>query len=67
MSDLTASRDLKAMVDAGVLEPQGQGRGRVYSGSDELRRTWAEVRASRPPKSEDDPYVTVTQDRFPGF
>lgn len=67
ISDLTASRDLKALVDAGLLEPEGQGRGRVYQGSDELKERWAGVRASRPPKSLDDPYLTVTQASLPGF
>ena len=67
ISDLTASRDLKALVDAGVLEPQGSGRGRVYHGSEALRRLWAEVRAGRPPRSEDDPYVTLAKTPLPGL
>lgn len=67
VSDLTASRDLKALVDAGLLEPQGAGGGRVYYGSDELRSQWAAVRASRPPRAEDDPYVTLAQNPLPGL
>lgn len=67
ISGLTASRDLKALVDVGVLEPQGSGRGRIYYGSDGLRRLWADVRAGRPPRSEDDPYVTLAQVPLPGL
>ena len=66
ISDLSASRDLKALVDAGVLEAFGAGRGRSYAGSAELHDLWREVRASRPPRSEADPYVTLTQRSLPG-
>lgn len=67
ISDLTASRDLKAMVDAGVLLPEGAGRGRIYTASEALRKQWLEVRASRPPKRLDDPYETLAQDKLPGL
>jgi Fic family protein len=59
ISDLSASRDLKALVDEYVLTPEGEGRGRVYHGSDVLHTIWQDVRQSRPPKYEDDPYVMV--------
>ena len=59
ISDLTASRDLKRLVDAGVLRPQGAGRGRLYYGSADLRRLWHDVRATRPSRAEDDPYATL--------
>lgn len=67
VSDLTASRDLKALVDAGVLDATGAGRGRTYHGSRELRELWRAVRSGRPAKSQDDPYVTVAQQRLPGI
>ena len=67
ISELTASRDLKAMVDAGVLVPKGEGRGRIYLGSQELRQQWLDVRATRPPKAHDDPYVTRSQTVLPGL
>lgn len=67
ISDLTASRDLKALTDAGVLDAVGAGRGRTYHGSQELRELWLDVRSSRPPRAEDDPYETLTQRRTPGF
>ena len=67
ISDLTASRDLKAMVDAGVLKPRGAGRGRTYHGSEELRGLWLDIRAHRPPRANDDPYVTLSQRTLPGL
>ena len=56
VSDLTASRDLKAMVDAGLLEPRGAGRGRIYYGSKKLRSLWQDIRTARPPRAHDNPY-----------
>ncbi len=67
VSELTASRDLKALVDAGVLEATGAGRGRTYHGSQELRELWSAVRSARPPRSQDDPYVTLAQQQLPGI
>ena len=67
ISDLSASRDLKAMVDAGILEPTGAGRGRIYHGSEELRGLWLNIRADRPPRADDDPYVTLSQRQLPGL
>ena len=67
ISDLTASRDLKALVDARVLDATGAGRGRTYHGSRELRELWSAVRSGRPPRSQDDPYVTVAQQQLPGI
>ena len=67
ISDLTASRDLRALVDAGVLDATGAGRGRIYHGSGELHELWRAVRSGRPPMSQDDPYVTVAQQQLPGI
>lgn len=67
ISDLTASRDLKAMVDTRILEPRGAGRGRTYHGSQELRDLWINIRADRPPRTNDDPYVTLPQRMLPGI
>ena len=67
ISDLSASRDLKALTDAGLLDAAGAGRGRTYHGSPELRALWADVRSSRPPKAKDDPYETLAQRSLPGI
>jgi Fic family protein len=57
ISELTASRDLKAMVDAGLVEPVGERRGRYYVAGDELRTARAAVRGSRPPREDFDPFA----------
>ncbi len=44
----TASRDLRACVAAGLLEAQGETRGRVYVRSPELQRAFGEVRSMKP-------------------
>ena len=67
ISELTASRDLKSMVDAGVLEPRGAGRGRTYHGSEQLRGLWRDIRTARPPIAHADPYKTLTQLPLPGI
>ena len=56
ISDLTASRDLKAVVDAGLFLPVGEKRGRHYVASDELQRHWQTIRARRPAPEETDPF-----------
>lgn len=63
MSDLTASRDLKAMVDSGLLEAVGERRARYYLAGDALTRLREEVRSRRAPKSSDDPFVIVRERR----
>lgn len=56
IAPLTATRDLKALVDAGLLVPSGERRGRIYLGSEGLRGVWQGVRASRPPRPDEDPF-----------
>lgn len=56
ISDLTASRDLRAMVDADLLKPVGQARGRYYLARPKLRGEYQEIRATRAPKETDDPF-----------
>jgi Fic family protein len=57
ISDLTASRDLKAMVDAGLLEPVGERRGRHYLARKPVTAIREEIRGARPPREQDDPFV----------
>jgi Fic family protein len=61
ISDLTASRDLKLLVDAKLLQPHGQNRGRYYTGDEAIRTMWADVRHSRPPRDEYDPFVVARE------
>jgi Fic family protein len=63
ISDLTASRDLKAMVDAGMLTAVGERRGRYYLAGDDVVALRAEVRDARAPKVADDPFTLIRERR----
>ena len=56
VSDLTASRDLKAMVDAELLQAVGQGRGRYYLPTPAVLKLRVKVRETRPARSNVDPF-----------
>lgn len=56
ISDLTASRDLRAIVDAGLFEPIGRSRGRYYLARPVLRDEYERIRAQRAPKDTADPF-----------
>jgi hypothetical protein len=51
-----ASRDLKAAVDAGLLIPSGERRGRVYIGSPQMRAMLDKLRREHI-KRVPDPFV----------
>lgn len=57
--DVTASRDLKAMVQKGLLVPVGERRSRHYLASDELKAIREEIRGRRAPREERDPFRIV--------
>lgn len=63
MSDLTASRDLKAMVDRGLLEPIGERRARYYLAGEEPAKLRKQIRAARPPEASLDPFAIVQERR----
>ncbi len=48
VSDLVASRDLRVLVEAGLLRPQGERRGRTYIRTDELARLEQSIQIDRP-------------------
>ena len=57
VADLTASRDLRAMVNVGLLIPIGDTRGRYYIASEDLRAEWDRIRSKWPRRPEaDDPF-----------
>jgi Fic family protein len=62
ISDLTSSRDLKAMVDAGLLLAVGERRGRYYVAGPPLTEAWRTIRATRAPRGDLDPF-TVARER----
>jgi Fic family protein len=63
ISDLTASRDLRAMVDLGLLEAVGERRARYYLADSPLQKLREKVRAERDPKAVDDPFQVVRKKR----
>jgi Fic family protein len=67
ISELTASRDLKALVDAGLVDPVGERRGRYYVAADPLRHLRAEVRRQRPARHDDDLFVAAARRRQLSF
>lgn len=58
VSNNLASRDLKTLVDAGLLIPEGERRGRVYLASNEVKLIRESLRL---PKGEDDPFEEARQ------
>lgn len=63
ISDLTASRDLRAMVDSGLLEAVGERRARYYLAGETLRQLRKEIRSNRKPSEADDPFAIVRERR----
>lgn len=63
ISEQTASRDLKAMVDLGLLDPVGERRARHYLAGREVRSLWREIRSNLPPRGADDPFEIVRDRR----
>jgi Fic family protein len=57
MSEQTASRDLRQLVDAGLLVPRGEKRGRYYLGSPEVRGLRDEIVAGRQLRDDSDPFT----------
>jgi Fic family protein len=62
IADQTASRDLRALVTAGLFVPIGDTRGRFYFPSDDLTATWLDILSRRPPQAHDDPFELVRRD-----
>jgi Fic family protein len=63
LSNQSASRDLKAMVDLGLLQPVGERRARYYLAGEETKAQRQKIRAERPPKETDDPFRIVRERR----
>ena len=62
MSNNVASRDLKILVDANLIDPKGERRGRFYVASPAV----AEIRQKlRLPKQIDDPFAPNGQLQIP--
>jgi Fic family protein len=63
ISDLTASRDLRAMVEAKLLEPVGERRGRYYLATPPVTAIRDALRADREPKDTADPFELAASRR----
>lgn len=57
VAEQTATRDFKVLVDAGLLEPTGDKRGRHYTAGEPLRAIAARARTARAPKDLSDPFA----------
>ncbi|MGW3998247.1 Fic family protein [Amycolatopsis sp. NPDC004772] len=57
ITEATASRDLRALVAAGLLEAEGEKRGRHYVAKPPLVEIRERVRAARGPKDTTDPFA----------
>lgn len=64
VSDQTATRDLKQMVDAGLLVPHGEKRGRYYTANTSVRAIRDEVVAGRARVVTRDPFETSQPSLF---
>jgi Fic family protein len=60
ISSLTASRDLRALVDARLLRPVGRTRARHYLGEPPLLAEYNRIRATRAPRDSADPFELAT-------
>jgi Fic family protein len=63
VSGLTASRDLKALVDAKLVQPVGRTRGRYYVAEPILLAERKRIQASRAPRETSDPFEARPQPR----
>lgn len=63
ISNQTATRDLQAMADRGLLEPVGERRSRYYLAGPPPTKLYAKVTAGRPSGAERDPFVIVRERR----
>ncbi len=66
ITDATATRDLRSLVDAGLLLPKGERRGRQYHPTPELSRVWLEIRQARTITGVQDPYESLVPE-LPGL
>ena len=57
VSEAMATRDLRAMADAGLLVAHGEKRGRFYTASVELRASAREIRGQRQLQAAADPFA----------
>jgi Fic family protein len=62
ITELTATRDLQALVKNDLLAAGGETRGRFYVAAESLVQIQKEIRATRPPREEFDPFHLANQE-----
>ncbi len=67
VTEASATRDLRAFSEAGLIEPHGERRGRWYGASAQLRQLWLSIRAHRVVDDYKDPYSLIPQPALPGL
>jgi Fic family protein len=63
ISNQTATRDLQALADRGLLEPVGERRSRYYLAGAEPAAVYAKATTNRPSGAERDPFAVVRERR----
>ena len=57
ITEQTASRDLQRLVEAGLLVPSGERRGRFYIAGADAAQIWHKIRSDRDPRNDTDPFA----------
>jgi Fic family protein len=57
ITEQTASRDLQRLVEAGLLVPSGERRGRFYIAGADVAQIWHQIRSDRDPRNDTDPFA----------
>jgi hypothetical protein len=57
ITEQTASRDFQRLVEAGLLVPSGERRGRFYVASTDVAQIQLKIRADRNPRNDSDPFA----------
>jgi Fic family protein len=57
ITEQTASRDFQRLIEAGLLEPNGERRGRYYTATPVVAQIWRQIRADRVARDDTDPFA----------
>jgi Fic family protein len=57
VTEQTAGRDLQRLVEAGLLQPNGERRGRYYTATSAVAQLWHQIRADRVARDDTDPFA----------
>lgn len=65
ISEAVATRDLRQLVEAGLLVPRGEKRGRIYLASKELWQMRRHIIDGRDPRDDSDPFAGIPTPKVP--